>query len=434
MSVASKVGTFNITTGAAASTVAITDVGFQPTVVIFWWSGLTAASNGDRATHLRGIGWATSASLFGAVCTRDEDAVGTSNTDNGFRTDACIAEMGDGAIAGWADLQSFDSGGFTLEIIDAFTTNLFVSYLALGGDSITNAECGVFTATGVAPTNQTVNNSGNFQPSITFLLSAALNANAPAVAADSNLAFGVASSTSNEHVWWGGANSAQTSGDTATYCLAGELFASAAGSAVISPINRAEFVSHNASPGGFTLNWLERSDANRVLWLSIAGGDWAVGDLQTRTDGNDIAVTGLASQPTAILFVSANKAATTADATPAVHDEWSVGAATSPTERAVQHVASRDGNTNMFVFRTARADAVYVNADPANATYTLEGLMDLKSIESDGFTCVMDDVDPVAAFVWYVAAGPAAITGRTTKNTRAFPLGMEIGMNWVGNL
>lgn len=28
----------------------------------------------------------------------------------------------------------------------------------------------------------------------------------------------------------------------------------------------------------------------------------------------------------------------------------------------------------------------------------------------------------------------AAPAGRTTKNTRAFPLGMEIGMNWVGNI
>lgn len=411
MSIDAKVGTFNITTGAAASTVVVSGLGFEPKVILFWWSGLTAASNGDRATHLRGMGWATSASLFGAVCTRDEDGIGTAIADAGFRTDACIAEQGDGAFIGWADLQSFDSGGFTLEIIDAFTTNLLVSYLALGGTSITNAECGVFTATGTAPVNQTVNNSGNFQPSITFLLSSSPSANAPFTGPDSMLAFGAATSSSDEQMWCGGANDGQTSGDTATYCLSGEIFSGTPGAPANAPTHRAEFVSQNASPGGFTVNWLERASSLRILWLSIAGGDWTVGNLLTRTDGNDIAVTGLASQPAALLFVSANKAATVANTTPDVHDEWSVGAATSTIERAVQHVASRDGNTNMFTFRTARTDAVYVNADPANAGYTLEGLMDLKSIEATGFTCVMDDVDPAQAFVWYVAAGPAAVSG-----------------------
>lgn len=45
--------------------------------------------------------------------------------------------------------------------------------------------------------------------------------------------------------------------------------------------------------------------------------------------------------------------------------------------------------------------AVYINiADDAAV-----GLMDLKSIESDGFTCVMDDTDPSACWVTYLAFG-----------------------------
>jgi hypothetical protein len=414
MAVERAIGTFNIGTGAATTTVSVTGLSFQPKVALFWWSGLTAASNGDRATHLRGMGWATSSTNFGAVCTRDEDALGTAAADGGARIDACVVEQGDGAMVGWADLASFNSDGFTLEIIDQFTTDLLVNYVVLGGASITAAECGIFTQSGAPPINQTVNNTGNFQPSITFFLSAGVTTGSTATKIDSMATLGAATSSSDEHVWAGGSNDAAITMATGSYCRAGEVTASHSGNPSASPLNRAEFVSHNASPGGFTLNWLERDTNTRVLWLSIAGGDWAVGNLLTRTDTADIAVTGLASQPSAVLFVSGNKAETVQDAAPGAHDEWSMGAATSATDRVVQHVASRNGNTDSFVFRTARTDAVYVNADPANAAYTLEGLMDLKSIESDGFTCVMDDADPSAMFVWYVSVGPAPSGGATT--------------------
>jgi hypothetical protein len=410
MAVERKVGSFNITTGVATSAVAVTGLGFQPKVILFWWSGLTATSNGDRATHLRGMGFACSSTNFCAISSRDEDGVGTSISDAGLRTDACIVEQGDGAMVGWADLQSFDADGFTVEVVDQFVTDLLVSYLALGGASITAAEAGILTQTGAPPINQTVNNVGNFQPSVTFFASIGAAAGT-GTRVDSTYSFGAATSSTGEGVIGGGSNDAAATMATGSYCRSGEAVGVHGGNPASSPDIRAEFVSHNAGPGGFTLNWLERGTSYRVLWCSIAGGDWAVGNLLTRTDGNDIAVTGLASQPAAVLMVSGNKAETTQDAAPGTHDEWSMGAATSTTERVVQHVASRSGNTDSFVFRTARTDAVYVNADPANASYTLEGLMDLKSIESDGFTCVMDDVDPSAMFAWYVAVGPAPAGG-----------------------
>ena len=49
---------------------------------------------------------------------------------------------------------------------------------------------------------------------------------------------------------------------------------------------------------------------------------------------------------------------------------------------------------------------------------------------------VMTQTPTAAGFgsIWVTGAvpfKPAAAAGRTTKNTRAFPLGMEIGMNWI---
>jgi hypothetical protein len=407
MPVLSKVGNFNIGTGAAASTVAVTGVGFTPKVILLWWSGLTASSNGDRATHIRGFGVTCGPSDFRCVGTRDWDARPSAESFRGHREDACIVEVGTAAFDGWADLQSFNADGFTLEILDQFATDLYVTYLALGGSSITAAESGRFTAAGTAPVNQTVNNVGNFQPSVTFFFGiSAFDPNAWAT--DEGFFLGVATGSGDEQVWTGGSNTGEATPNTATYCRSGEAIAISPSSPHLAPADRAEFVSHNASPGGFTVNWLERSNGLRVFWLSIAGGDWSAGNLLTRTDTNAITVSGLASRPSAMLFVSGNRAETAQDAVPDAHDEWSMGAATSPTARAVQHVASRDGAADSYVFRAARSDAVYVNADPVNTSFTLEGLMDVQSVENDGFTCVMDDVDPAQAFVWYVAVGPAS--------------------------
>jgi hypothetical protein len=69
---------------------------------------------------------------------------------------------------------------------------------------------------------------------------------------------------------------------------------------------------------------------------------------------------------------------------------------------------------NLADTETARANydtAVYANVvDDA-----IVGLMDIKSIDATGFTAVMDDVDPSAYWVTYLAIGAAAAAGRTAS-------------------
>jgi hypothetical protein len=401
MGLSSHVGSFNITTGALGSTVVVSGMSFQPKVVIFFWEGLTATSNGVRGTARRGIGAAVSASSFFCRSTFDTDAAGTAVAKAGNVTDACVGEINNaGTYVGKADLQSFNSDGFTLEITDAFVTDLLVSYIAYGGSSITNAEIGAFIPSGTAPVNQTVNNTGNFQPNITFFFYSP-------TPADATLMIGAATSSSAEAVMLTSANDAATSGATGSYCLAGECIAYHVSlAATTSPTTRAEFVSHNASPGGFTINWLERGDAGGVTYLSIKGGNWLVGDFLTQTDTTTaIAASGFGFAPKGVLFMSAGRAATAANAAPSAHSEASIGAATSASARVCRQMASRNGNTAMFVHLAARTDCVYINSDPANAAYTLEGLGDVQTFDSDGFTCIMDDADPTQSFVFYIAAG-----------------------------
>lgn len=413
MSVLAKAGNFNIGTGAATSTVSVTSVGFQPKVVFFWMVGLTAASNGTRASSHRSFGVATGAGTGWAMGTFDTDAVGTSVTTKTQLEGQCLVESIAGpSFAGSASLQSFAAGGFTLVIDSQFAADYYVSYLALGGDSITNVESGRFTLAGTAPVNQTVNNVANFQPSFTLFASGSAASNPPTSAVDSNLTIGAATGAGDDHVLWSGANDSNSIGGAGSYCLAGEMYAGhPTAPAAASPADRVEFVSHNASPGGFTVNVLERANLTRVLWVSIAGGDWSVGNVLTQTDTvTTFGPSGLASAPAAVMMFSAGKAATTANAVPGTHDQWSIGAATSPTERVVQYADSRDGNTNMFAHIAARSDAIYENTDPAQTAYTEVGRGDVQSFDGSGVTLIMDDADPAQAFAWYVAVGPSAAT------------------------
>jgi hypothetical protein len=57
------------------------------------------------------------------------------------------------------------------------------------------------------------------------------------------------------------------------------------------------------------------------------------------------------------------------------------------------------------VFLASEYDAVYIDIDPTSSSVV--GLMDVKSIDTDGFTCIMDDADPSGKFVWYLALGVA---------------------------
>jgi hypothetical protein len=413
MSILVHTGAFNIGTGAAGTTTAVTGVGFQPKAIIFWWSGRTESTNaGGSASSQRGMGFAVSSSSFCCAAIRDVDAAGTSNTDNGHRDDACILECAN-AHVGWADIQSMDSDGFTLEILDAFSIDFRVSFIAYGGTDITNAEIGRFTATGAAPVNQSIDNTGTFQPDITFFLSTN-DADPPSVATTAFHGFGVATDSSHEYVWAARASDAASSGATHSDNKSGECIARLTGGTAVD--NRAEFVSHDSD--GFTINWLERASSQRIYWLSIAGGNWSLGDFLTQTDTSTTMVeSSFGFTPAGVLFVSDGKAESTSD-TASTTDRWSIGAAHSASARTAQAASSRDGNTLMFTQTFLRTDAIYVNTDPATDAVTALG--DVQSFDSDGFTAIMDDADPAQSFVWYVAAGNVAGGG---NRRRRFLLG-----------
>lgn len=402
MTASVKVGSFNTGTGAVSSTIAVTGVGFQPKVVFLWFTGRSDSSDAiGRADILRGFGVAISTTDRRAIASFSDDAAADSATGRTASTVACLvtvnaADTQDGAL----DHQSMDSDGFTLVVDDQLPADLRVSYLALGGDSLTNYVTGGITEPG-ATGNQDYTVSGSFQPDCVLFFSISHTANAGA--GGSMFMLGAATASGAQAVLSNTSRDAVASTTTRMYCTNDECVALMASTA--STTGRAAFVQFNSD--GFRLNWTERAASRLIHYIALKGGNFLVGDLLTRTDGNDIAETGFGFQPAGAMFVSHGTTESTSD-TAQNHDRLSLGAFDSTSSRNVQGNLDENNLTDSEATTAIEFDAVYVNIKTDS---TIDGLMDIKSVESDGFTTVMDDVDPSQAFVWYLAFGPAAVAG-----------------------
>jgi hypothetical protein len=398
-------GSFNITTDAATSIITVTDPGFPPKAVIFEWGGETASSDTiNRTNHYRGVGFATGTTSRRVVVGFSEDAQAAANTDRGWRDDACIGAMDNArAIDGLGDLNQFISTGFEIIIDDQFTTDLRVSYLALGGTTLTNATVGTFqtpTSTG------TVDYTGvGFQPDCVVFTSGMERFAPPVTTGSSGFMIGATSGANENAVLAGCSRSDYDPTDAHAYCNSSYCVVTlpAAGSSVLERAHSS--ITAPFAADGFRLDWIEvEADENYVFYMALKGGDYTVGNLTTVTDSSLITVSGLPSQPSGALFLSACRAESAADSS-AVHDQISVGAFSATDERTAQGVLDEDNVATSEVAVALENDAVYVNISTSS---TIQGLMDVNTIESDGFACIMDDPDPVASFVGFLAVGPAA--------------------------
>lgn len=396
-----KLGSFNVGTGAVDTTVSVSGVGFQPEVVVFWWSGRTESTDTvNRADHKRGFGVAVSPTDRRAVFSQSDDAALVAAADAGHRDDAAIGALTTaGAIDGLADLQSMDADGFTLVIDDQFATNLRVHYLALGGVDLTNAVTGMLTEPASAGTQDVT--SVGFQPDAVILFSAMIGADPPGVAVDSTMMIGVASGSSPANAVWAGASiDGSDPMQTRSYSRAGESIA-LFNSGINATDGRASVSAWLSN--GLRLNWSEVAGSRRIHYLALKGGNFLVGDLLTRTDTTTpIVETGFGFTPRAVLLGGSTQAENAPD-TPSIWDEWSLGAFTSATERGAQGTVDEDNLATAEVGTMIEFDAVHV--DQAATPGTVEALMDVQSVDADGFTLIMDDADDAQGFVWYLAFG-----------------------------
>lgn len=415
MSYAAKVGSFNIDTSkTAGQSQAVSGVGFQPTIVLFFWGGSTATGDSAAGGTLQ-FGFGAGISSSERVCfdLYSQDGQDTTVCYRTRRDDACIyAVTAAQLIEGAADLASMDADGFTLTIDDQFANAYRVSYLALGGTDLTNVKAGIHT--GPTGTGSYAQTGLGFKPDALIYLTDFGTRNS--IITHGSFSLGLATASSAQGVISGYATNAAATSTTYGYGYNGEIRAYPNAG----PVLRDTFVSFDDD--GFTFNCLEYPGQYHGLYIALKGGQYSVGDITTRTDGNDIAET-VGFQPAALLFGSVNRALSTQDAATA-HLRASLGAATGPSERACAAVSDENG--------LAASETAFANYDSAVYAFVQDdaavGLMDLKSIDANGFTCVMDDTDPSGCWVTYLAIGALASAPAWRWVDRKMPRGVLRGV------
>jgi len=397
-----KAGSFNSGTGAVDSTQEIT-IGFEAKVIFFWWSGRAEATDTcGGANHHRGFGVATSTSARYCIDTRSLDAQTSAVSSHYVHNAACIVAHTDAVLNGAIDISAIGPTSFTLIVDDTMPYDLRVHYLALGGSDVVNAASGISLAT----SGGIFDVSGlGFQPNFAMLVGSSTILTPPAGNGTNGVfCLGAATSGVNQACLSAGSDDASANMDCASWSTDEQIYALIAATVGTTISNRNDFDAFDADGFATKVDGAAPISQNMpAIYIALNCTNVIVGNSLTRTDGNDIVVSGLGWMPAAGMVFSHCKAesvGTTLDR----DDETSIGAFTSATERVAHGVRDTDALADSQVTTAVEHDAVYVNMDASDA---IEGLMDVKSVDDGGVTFVMDDADPAAAYFWYILFGPA---------------------------
>jgi hypothetical protein len=345
-----------LTSDALNSTKVISDLGFPPRAIRFYWVGIQSNSPTNTSTQTiserRGMGFASSATTRRSVGTFSADNLADSDCGSVAADDCiCITVNGTGAIDGKLDISSFDANGFTLIVDDATPANLTIFYEVWGGDDIQDVTIGDiaepaatgnqnYTATGFTSTN-VVNDQVVMLAGVQS--TAALNTGQ---ANDSGffVGFTTGTATANNIVLLGNSDDASATMDTVGYARAGECLAMI----VVAGGNpNARAVLQSFGTNQFTLNWTNRGTTNRrSIYMAIKGGGWQVGSYTIRQDsGRTAAVTGLPFYLRGICIMGARKTQSTAG-TSSTQDSMGFGTATGTAARQTMAVLDENATAS----------------------------------------------------------------------------------------
>jgi hypothetical protein len=190
-----KASTFSLT--ASGGTQDVTGVGFQPDFAMFLWT-FTEAADTSTANGEVGMGFAVSSTKRGALVTASGDGLGTTNTWQQQRTDACtlLLNPADGSQDARVDFSQFLADGFRVNRNDAPASATPIFYLALKGGSYDVGSFNSPTSTG----NQEIRTLG-FQPALVMLATQGHSAGT-GIGSTAELSLGAASSATNRGATW----------------------------------------------------------------------------------------------------------------------------------------------------------------------------------------------------------------------------------------
>jgi hypothetical protein len=402
MALDAKVGSF--AQPGSTGNQAVSGVGFQPKVVIFFGNNRTSDGTHVDAVYHFGVG--ISSSDRRTVGVASEDAAGTSAVGIAQTNVECIRVVNPaGSMVVEADFVSLDADGFTVNWTTADATARIINYLALGGDDLTD----VITGNDVRPAadgDQAITGLG-FQPDYLMIFSAsASGANPNLVSANSSGSIGGASAT--DEVGYSGhrMRDGQATSDTARRQRTNEVFAFPANSGTF---GKATLKSFDAD--GFTLNWVvDAGSQGYFYWLAMKGPQFKVGNFTQKTSTGSQATTGVGFTPKVLVVTSFNNVA---DLFSIATQRMSIGMATGSSEEACIWYGDRDAEADTIA--DSDLDRAATIKMMTEGTPTIDAEADLTSFDGDGFTLNWSTADAVAREIIYIAMGDTAADGAATR-------------------
>ncbi len=395
----------------AVNTTFTLDFGFQPTALILIWSGRSGVGIGRQDVHI-GRGWAVSTTSRAYTESHMQDNLSTTVSKRISGQDGCMGTVLDGVSDGKLDLDAILTDGARFIIDVVFSTDITVHVLALGGD-INQAFASfedLITSGSPVPKDVAVTGVG-FQPDIVLFMSSRDQTDGVGDSTSVTIFGGMVSATDQGAMSGAALNGAATT-STGRFARHGDI-ANAGVSPSGSVNSRFQFSSLDAD--GFTYNYLEKSD-DRVYYLALAGGSYAIKEFLSKTDLTDIDVT-VGFRPAGAVILSA----CTAEAGPTSDDDaipkkyvQMEGMFSSPLGFVFNQCAhwgyDEDALSTSRVATALREDAVYVRGTEV-ASPAVAGQMRVKAIGDTVTKFVMDDADPDAALAFGIFFGPAAAPG-----------------------
>ncbi|HEY47536.1 MAG TPA: DUF2341 domain-containing protein, partial [Anaerolineae bacterium] len=391
----SKVGTFTALAGTGSQSVS--GVGFEPKAVLFWITDRTSEGSGAYARF--GRGW-TDGSNQAAIATAwdDEPAGGSDSNESRDRivTSASITLVDhNGNLLAEASTSSFDADGFTLNWTTSGGSRL-VTYLALGGDTLTNVKVGGF----VWPfSSMNYSETGiGFQPDAVMLAGIEM-ATGFGTTTRGGHGFGIALSSSDRHSdahRWRNNVTDVDSGSSGLMSNRALVFADDTNT----PENELDLVSMDADGFSLTKAVGLPDEQVTVIYLALEGMNIDRGMLTQPTSTGNQSVSGLTFQPTAVLFDGGDKATVDGFEQDA---EMVAGVATSSSEEASFWIGAQNTSSpypSDTSFSASRSILSYTAGTPASNAQA-----EFVSMNADGFTINWTQADSTQRRVGWIALG-----------------------------
>lgn len=385
MAIQAKAGSFTAF-GSSSDSITVTGVGFTAQVIVF----LAVKGTANPVTGME-LG-------FGAAYVAAQRSVGCAVAHNdGSGRPACRCITTSAAIAlttsagndGKLSLASINSDGFVLDVSTQFAQDTTISYLALAG--LDDFEVGSFTMNSGTGT-QAVTGVG-FQPDSLILFTAFANLDSSSTTAPFSI--GLATATTEIASY---ARGHQNAGAGAySYADGASVLTSFGANPAGNTLNKKAILT-SFDADGFTIDFTTNAGQTGICcYLALKGGQVKVGDSVTLASTGSIAVTGLGFTPVGLLLLGATNA----------ENSGTSGNTTSQTNLGVAYGASAEHG--VFAYDAGSSPSVTTQGNDA-AVYTENGaaLVDLTSLDADGFTLNQSVASAQANFFAYFAIGNPA--------------------------